>query len=71
MIDELEVAEEKLKDALTPFLCAIFQRFHEHKELWNRALDVVTELDCLCALSIVSSQSNDEMCRPKFIDYTG
>ena len=54
MIDELELAEEKLKDALTPFLCAIFQKFHEYKDIWNRALDVITELDCLCSLSIVS-----------------
>lgn len=54
MVDELETAEERLKDALTPFLCALFSKFHEHKDLWNQAMSMLTELDCLCSLAIVS-----------------
>lgn len=29
LVDRLETAEEQLKDAMIPFLCAIFTRFHE------------------------------------------
>lgn len=71
LVDELEHAEETLKDALTPFLCALFQRFHEHKELWNQAVSMLTELDCLASLAIVSGQQVGEMCRPNFIEYEG
>eukprot|EP00347_Sterkiella_histriomuscorum_P021958 403332180 len=70
-VEELEVVEEKLKDDLTPFLCALFQKFHEHKDLWNRTMNVITELDCLCSLSIVSGQSVGDMCRPQFVGYQG
>lgn len=54
LIDELEVAEERLKDALTPFLCALFSKFHEQKDLWNQGVELIMELDCLCSLAIVS-----------------
>jgi hypothetical protein len=29
LVNELEEAEEKLKDAMSPFLQAIFSRFHD------------------------------------------
>lgn len=29
LVEQLEPAEERLKDAMVPFLCAIFSRFHE------------------------------------------
>ena len=56
LVDELEVAEEKLKDALTPFLCALFGKFHGCKDVWNAAVGIITELDCLTSLAIVSGQ---------------
>ena len=35
MVDELEIAEEKLKDAFAPFLCTLFEKFMSYKDLWN------------------------------------
>jgi DNA mismatch repair ATPase MutS len=68
LIDELETAEERLQDALSPFLCALFRRFHERKETWNAALNLLTELDCLCSLAIVSGQQVGVMSRPQYVD---
>ena len=65
----METAEEKLQDALLPFLCSLFRRFHSYKETWNQALNLITELDCLASLSIVSGQQVGVMCRPEFIAY--
>jgi len=67
----LELAEERLKEAITPFLCTIFSAFHEQKELWQQALNVVSELDCLTSLAIVSGSQEGVMSRPKFIPYEG
>lgn len=71
LVDELEVAEERLQDALSPFLCTLFHRFHERKDLWNSALQLLTELDCLSSLSIVSGQQVGVMSRPRFLAYEG
>jgi DNA mismatch repair ATPase MutS len=71
LVDELEIAEEKLQDALSPFLCTLFHRFHERKDLWNAGLNLLTELDCLASLAIVSGQQVGVMSRPEFVEYTG
>ena len=34
LVEKLEFAEDKLKDALSPFLTAIFHKFHEKKSIW-------------------------------------
>jgi len=56
LVDHLENAEERLKEAMVPFLCAIFSRFHEMKDVWTRAINVLTEIDCLASLAIASGQ---------------
>ena len=56
LVDQLEDAEETLKEAMVPFLCAIFSRFHEQKDVWTRAINVLTEVDCLASLAIASGQ---------------
>lgn len=38
MVNELEEAEEKFKDALIPFLRAMFGKFYEHKVVLNTAI---------------------------------
>ena len=70
-MDRLETEEERLQDALSPFLCTLFRRFHERKDVWNAALNLITELDCLSGLAIVSGQQVGVMCRPQFLPYTG
>lgn len=71
MVEELEVIEERLKDTLSPFLQAIFARFHNEKQVWDSTINLLTELDCLASLSIVSGQGDGSMCRPKFLPYEG
>lgn len=68
MIEQLEEAEEKFKDALVPFLRTMFKKFYENRDVFSKAIQCAAELDCLCALSIISS--NDEygtMCKPEII----
>ena len=38
IINELEEAEEKFKDALIPFLRSMFTKFYENKEIFTRAV---------------------------------
>lgn len=71
MIEKLEVAEQRLKDAMIPFLVAIFSRFHEKKDLWMGILSILTELDCLVSLAITSGQSETTMSKPEFVPYEG
>lgn len=54
MVEELEIAEEALKDALLPFIASMFGKFHDERETWLKALSVLTELDCLASLATVS-----------------
>jgi DNA mismatch repair protein MSH6 len=66
-VDKLETAEEVLKDALMPFICSMFAKFHEDRHLWLQSLSILAELDCLCALATVSGQI-ENMSRPEFVD---
>ena len=64
--EELEEAEEYLKNAIVPYLRAIFRRFYEHRNIFSSAASCVAELDCLCALAEVSADdSNGVMCKPE------
>ena len=54
VVDRLEIAEDRLKEIMCPFLTAIFSKFHDHKIMWLQILNILTELDCLCSLSIAS-----------------
>ena len=65
LIEELEEAEVQFKDALVPFLRTMFKKFYDNREIFTRAVQCVAELDCLCALSIISSfEDFGPMCRP-------
>ena len=55
LVEQLEESEGGLKEAMTPFLTAIFTRFHEKRDIWIRLVSIVQELDCLISLSIVSA----------------
>ena len=54
LIEELEEAEESLKNAISPFVCALFQRFYENRNMWGPAIQVLSELDCLSSLATAS-----------------
>ena len=71
MTEDLDRAEEHLKDAMVPFLCAIFTDFHNEKDMWTKVVSIVTEIDCLISLSIASGQSDYQMTRPELVPYEG
>lgn len=52
---------------MVPFLCAIFSRFHEQKDIWTSLVSVLSEVDCLISLAIASSCSDISMTRPEFV----
>ncbi|TNV85716.1 hypothetical protein FGO68_gene17605 [Halteria grandinella] len=73
-LEALEQVEEELKEAITPFVYALFTRFLDSRHLWQPAVSVMAELDCLASLAVASKMhgSEDEaMCRPVFIPYEG
>ena len=55
LIEELEDCEEILKEAISPFVRALFQRFYENRRLWQPVVTNLAELDCLQALATASS----------------
>lgn len=66
-VDELESAEEILKQAIIPFICSLFSHFHSKSDIWSRAVSCLAELDCLCSLANYSMKSDGIMSRPEFI----
>lgn len=70
LMDELDKAEENLKDAITPFVCALFQRFYESRNIWQPVVQIISELDCLQSLTVTSFCQNGAMCRPEILPYT-
>ncbi len=69
IINELEEAEEGFKDALIPFLRVMFKKFYDNKEILTTAVNCVAELDCLCALAVVSASTEyGSMTRPTILE---
>ena len=61
-------AEDILKDALVPFLRAIFHRFYENRAIFSNAVSCIGELDCLCSLADISADhSFGPMCKPEVL----
>jgi DNA mismatch repair ATPase MutS len=65
LITRLEDTEEELNKELLPFIRAMFKKFYENRSLFTNAVSCVGELDCLCALAVVSGK--EKMCRPKVL----
>ena len=72
MVNELEEAEDTFKEALIPFLRRMFEQFYEKRQILNRAVQCMAEIDCLCALAIISSNSDSgPMSRPEILEENG
>lgn len=65
LITKLEDAEQDLRVELLPFIRSMFKKFYEFRTFFCNTVSCIGELDCLCALSLVSSNKN--MCRPKIL----
>ena len=58
-------AEQNLKDALLPFIRSAFSKFFDHKEVFLKAVECLSELDCLAALASLATATKDgPMVRP-------
>jgi len=65
LVEKLEEVEEKLKMMLSLFACFLFSHFHRHYPVWDRFIDGIAQLDCLCSLSRTSFIADGVMCRPQ------
>ena len=69
MVAELEELEEEKKSQLKTFVNFFCLEFSKKKNIWERFVRVLAELDCLFSLSIVSYQWNGV--RPTFDNESG
>lgn len=65
MVDDLEELEDKLKFAMATFTTFLFNYFHKHYKVWDRFIEAIGTLDCLCSLSLTSFLAEGDMCRPE------
>lgn len=65
MVCELEEIEEEMKKQLKNFAEDVFRYFRENYKCWDSLHAILSELDCLTTLSIVSFKSDGIMCRPE------
>lgn len=45
LLEDLEEAEEVLKQSIIPFICSLFLHFHSKSSIWGRAVSCLAELD--------------------------
>lgn len=65
LVTEIEEVEERMKETLALFVKFIFKSFLEYRAVWTETLDVLSELDALASLSVVSDSQGFPMCRPE------
>ena len=68
LADQLDISEDKLKEQLKPFIFNMLKQFYLQKEVWDRVVFVISEIDCLCSLAKVVISSPFPMSRPKFTE---
>ena len=71
-VKQIEIIEQKIDEEKWPFMQMIFEQFHEHKETWSMAIEVLANIDCLIALSKVVQQTTEmSLVRPTFSEVPG
>jgi DNA mismatch repair protein MSH6 len=65
-VEQLEDIEQRAKDAVFPFMSALFKEFHSSYTLCSQAMELVAELDAL--LSLATASGNGLLCRPTFVE---
>ena len=66
-VASLQLLEEKSSEIIGDVSRTFFMQFDESYEKFTEAISILSTLDCLMALAIVSSHSDGVMCRPNFI----
>jgi len=64
LVARLEQVEDQVKQILSVFACFLFGFFYNHHKVWDRFIEGLAQLDCLCSLSLTSFVSDGVMCRP-------
>ena len=65
IVKELEEIEEELKKDLKTFAEDVFRYFRDNYNSLDSFTAILSEIDCLCALSLISFNSDGVMCRPE------
>ncbi|KXS11873.1 DNA mismatch repair protein Msh6 [Gonapodya prolifera JEL478] len=68
LVEELEEAEEMLKEAEKGAKARLYIKFDESNSKWSKAVNAVAELDCLFSLFKTKSVFGEPVCRPSFVD---
>jgi len=67
LVQHLEEVEEQIKQILSGFAYFLFGFFYNHHKVWDRFIEGLAQLDCLCSLSVTSFVSDGVMCRPDVV----
>ena len=70
MVRRLQEAEERKNMVQTSIFANILKQFSEHWPMWNHAVSLIAELDCLISLSKCAQILGEPLCRPKLLDRT-
>ena len=64
--DKLEIAEDRLKTQLKPFIIDLLSMFYQDHASWKLCIDLLSQLDCLLSLSKLTVSPSFPMTRPQF-----
>ncbi len=69
-VEKLEFIEEKIRDIKSKLNQEMFKRFYQLHDIISTFINKISEIDCLMALSFISSINKDRYSRPKFVTST-
>ncbi|OAA62787.1 DNA mismatch repair protein [Niveomyces insectorum RCEF 264] len=68
LVRELQEAEETHSQMVREVALRFYQRFDADAAIWQDAIRIVAQLDCLISLAKASSSLGQPSCRPVFVD---
>ena len=67
-VQELQRLEERIGEIQADISRSFFTQFDSSYDQFMKAISILSQLDCLMTLAIVSSQNDGPMCRPQFVE---
>eukprot|EP00923_Selenidium_pygospionis_P031090 GHVN01055211.1.p1 GENE.GHVN01055211.1~~GHVN01055211.1.p1 ORF type:complete len:1231 (+),score=304.56 GHVN01055211.1:120-3812(+) len=68
LVRELDEVDQQKDDAMYPFLQSVFSSFHSHYTHFTAVIRIISEIDCLMGLAIISEPSTGVTARPSFVE---
>jgi DNA mismatch repair protein MSH6 len=68
LVRDLQEAQETHGQIVKQVAGRFFARFDEEYNIWNAAIKVIAQLDCLISLAAATAALGEPSCRPTFID---